>query len=215
MSNICVRATEPHGTLDITSGPNDSIPTDERHNGNFGHSGLRTTIIDYTLSRARCMERVDSKPTIIYDPMRAISIFKQKGKTPEQAYQYETYRKMRTHALQVQEQSRRENPSRENRKVDKWERFLPRTNVMWLECLLFTLLFRSKGRILTGNSTLAERLQCQIYDVLKRMLGLLDGTDDRTERQQPPRSAREVIEVAHAEGLLTDQDLAAIRESLQ
>lgn len=180
---------------------------------NFGHSGVRTTIIDYTLSRAKHGGSAGEEPTIIYDPMRALSIFKQRGKTAEEAYQYETYRRMRAYAVAVEERSRAEDPSRENKKINKWERFLPRTNVMWLECLLFTLLYRSSDRILPGSNQVSEALQVKIYNALKTMLGILSGEEKR-DGLEPPRSAKAVIEMAHAEGLLTEEDLAAMKESL-
>ena len=214
ISNICIRATEPNGSLDISPALNAGMRPDELGNTNFGHSGLQTTIIDYTLSRAKHGGSAGEQSTIIYDPMRAISIFNQKGRTAEEEYQYETYRKMRAYAVAVEERSRAEDPSRENKKINKWERFLPRTNVMWLECLLFTLLYRSQDRILPGSNKLTEALQTNIYDVLKKMFGILDGSEERKGRREPPRSAREVIEIAHGEGLLTEEDLAAMKESL-
>lgn len=65
-----------------------------------------------------------------------------------------------------------------------------------------------------GSSEAAGEVQEGIYKGLKRMMGVLDGGDSG-EREEGPGSARQVIEVAHGEGLLTDQDLVAIKESLE
>jgi Haspin like kinase domain len=217
MGNICIKPTHPNHALDISPTLNTTMQPHDLRPSNFGYSGLRTTIIDYTLSRATSSSSDNTNnnhPTILYDPMKALSIFTQTGKTPEQTSQFSTYRKMRAHALASDAQSRNEDPSRENKKRDKWERFLPRTNVLWLECLLFTLLYRSRERVLVGSSEVAGGVQEGIYKGLKRMMGILGGGDSG-EREEGPGSARQVIEVAHGEGLLTDQDLVAIKESLE
>ena len=212
MGNICIQSSRDNGALDISSCLSTSMDTYKPRNCTFGHSGLRTTIIDYTLSRAT--KSSENRSTTIYDPMKLPSLFRQKGMNPEQCYQFDTYRKMRTHALAVEQQSRKDDPSRENKKKDKWARFLPRTNVMWLQFLLSTMLYRSESRIVADSSDVTQQLQANIYDNLKELLVILDASDEGPEAQ-PPRSASEVVKIAHRQGLLTDQDLVAIKECLE
>jgi Haspin like kinase domain len=157
----------------------------------------------------------------MFDPFKLVGLFRQHGTTPEQSYQFETYRKMLKHALTVEKISHKEDPSRSNKKLDKWARFMPRTNVLWLECLLFTLLFRSKKTILVRSDEVMTAVQEGIYDGLKKMLRILDGSyrkvgedGEDAEKIEELGSAKEVITVAHKEGLLSDEDLEAMKEAL-
>jgi Haspin like kinase domain len=177
----------------------------------FGYSGLRTTVIDYTLSRAK-YTRVKLSTTL-YDPFKQASIFKAEGRTPEDRVQSETYRKMRAHALATEQQSYKEDPGRENKKLDKWARFMPRTNAMWLDYLLFTLLYRSGSKELEGSNEIQKDLQGRIYKTLEKTRTMLAGENEW--RGKPPQSASDTIAKAHKEGLLGEDDLKAIKESLE
>jgi Haspin like kinase domain len=212
ISNICIKPTDPSSSLGIPLILNAAMPAEALHKSPFGYSGLRTTIIDYTLSRATTTTTNNNDDSIIYDPMKVLSTFTKPGATPEEKYQFGTYRRMHRHALSVEKLSRKEDPSSENRKRDKWERFMPRTNAMWLECLLYTLLYRSKEMMLEGSNDVSEVLQRRLYEGLKRTLRILDGSEEG--REGLPMSAKDLLEVAKMEGLLSDDDIKAVRESL-
>jgi Haspin like kinase domain len=173
----------------------------------LGISGIRTTIIDYTLSRAA---KEDSS-TVIYDPMKAISIFKGVGQTPEQKYQFETYRNMRKCAVEFDKNARKSAPAAEKGPIDKWSHFIPRTNCLWLGCLLFTLLYRARERFLTQSSDTSRRLQGRLYTILEEMLQLLEETD--SEKQ--PQSAKDLLVIAERNQWVTSKDLTALKSKLE
>lgn len=216
------------------------------HKSRFGSSGIRPTIIDYTLSRARHLDQhLDQQKeqtekakdfTIIYDPFRITGIFTGQGKTAEEKSQRQTYRKMLAHAMAVEKESHAQDPSRQNKKADKWARFMPRTNAIWLSYLLSTLLSRSSYQILQNSSPVSKDAQVGIYQTMAETLEMLNGHDcngsggDRgnvsevgrkagQEVAPPlsllPQSASDVVAIARRDGLLTEEDLVAIKESLE
>jgi Haspin like kinase domain len=189
---------------------------------------MRPTIIDYTLSRARNRQQgkegrqENSAACVMYDPFRIPGIFTGRGKTAEEASQRQTYRDMQKHALAVQEKSHAEDPSRQNRKVDKWARFIPRTNVLWLAYLLSTLLARSEQAILRDSSLMSEQAQARIYETLERTLKTLKTSDGIAGKGMSQgttvvvlQSASDVVAIAQKHGLLSGYDLEAIKESLE
>jgi serine/threonine-protein kinase haspin len=89
LGNICVRSSRGTGVMDPT------IKDPLRRK--FRFSGLETTVIDYTLSRADIVAAPDTEPTVAFlDLDKDPAIFE--GDAAEE-YQYEIYRYMRGAAL--------------------------------------------------------------------------------------------------------------------
>lgn len=122
---------------------------------------------------------------------------------------------MRTHALEMEAQSRTTDPSLSNKRLNKWSRFLPRTNVLWLEYLLFTLVFRSQQAIVPLSSEAAEGLQKRIHGRLMGLTEILEGKDEEAKRKRVPQSAREVVRMALREGLVTEGELGQVKRRLE
>lgn len=85
--------------------------------------------------------------------------------------------------------------------------------MLWLECLLFTLLHRSQMRLLKGSSAASEELQRRLLKGLEKMLGVLDGSVEMEGRGEV-ESAGDLLEVAVREKVLGEEDLRALRELL-
>lgn len=84
VSNVCVKSREPDGRTDIADTLNKTMTGPPPVL--FGLSGLRTTIIDYTLSRAL----VDDTPAFGAVPD---NLFDGEGGREEQVWQWDTYRR--------------------------------------------------------------------------------------------------------------------------
>jgi serine/threonine-protein kinase haspin len=207
IGNICIKPWDHGGTIDITSGAVSSMsaaPTSL-----LGLSRIRTTIIDYTLSRvAQDLEKKD----IIFDPFRDASIFKATSKKLEDKRQFETYRSMHNCMLAAQFEARGTGPSpkKKGKEVDLWSRFVPKTNVVWLGYILYVLLLRANGRILPNSSEEAEKLQTRMYAALKDVMDTID-----VQLEELPTSAKEFLEVTEANEWLTREDLKSLKEKLE
>ncbi|KAI5840035.1 hypothetical protein DFP73DRAFT_469357, partial [Morchella snyderi] len=94
-------------------------------------SGLKVSLIDYTLSRALCPPTTPaSKPRAHFAALDDPALFSGKGD-----YQFDIYRFMRTHLSSGEE---------EQEGHINWDVYAPRTNVFWLHYLACVLL-RRKG----------------------------------------------------------------------
>jgi Haspin like kinase domain len=126
--------------------------------------------------------------------------------------------------------SRAADPSRENRRKRCWERYVPRTNVRWLRCLLWTLLERvgedqqeeeremmmmkKKKKGEDGDDDGEEKLFALLRDVLEAL-----GGDNRWWMREEmgdtgPGSAEEVVRLGREKGWLSEADLEAVRKWL-
>ncbi|ODQ53659.1 hypothetical protein SAICODRAFT_30009 [Saitoella complicata NRRL Y-17804] len=113
----------------------------------------KVTLIDYTLSRAKCD---DSIGAIAYNAMTDEEVFTAKGE-----YQYDIYRFMRATVL-----SRSEDPD-----APTWSEFHSKTNVHWLHYIADKLLYH-KG--LTRPSTRPSRTRRSDSSLLNENLDMED-----------------------------------------
>lgn len=118
---------------------------------------------------------------------------------------------MRRHAREIATQSVNDDPSAENKEKNKWARFLPLTNVLWLEYLLYTLLLRSNHAVLVGSSETARQLQEKLYFTLDATYQVLVG---EKEGVAAPRSARDLMWTAGRLGLVRVEDVDAMKRGL-
>ena len=204
VGNICIKPWAPGGSLDISREVNSSMKVLPK--SLLGLSGIRTTIIDYTISRARLdME----KPNVAYDPMKDSNMFNSQGKTFEERHQFEAYRHMRTcidgaeaHALETRLKLKKSS-------VQKWSRFVPRTNVIWLRYILHVLLYRADQHRLADSCTFSEALQVGMYADFARVIRLLEK-----ETSLQPNSAKHLLFLAEENGWLHSEDIRLFKQRL-
>lgn len=97
-------------------------------------TNLEVTLIDYTLSRARL-----GNGEILANPMRDKSLFRQSSNIESDQAQYDMYRTMR-HFVVGESIGRKSEP-------EKWNDFVPETNLLWLHHLLTILLKHTKSTL--------------------------------------------------------------------
>lgn len=114
-------------------------------NRTFGFTGLETTLIDYTISRADMVSH--SRSTAFYDLSKDSAIFEGNG---EDDYQYDIYRYMRAAVLHgdpmaparpgTRQRGRRGRPPAVAQdSKSPWKEHHPLTNLVWLHFLLYKL----------------------------------------------------------------------------
>lgn len=94
-----------------------------------------------------------------------------------------------------------------------WQRFMPRTNALWLAALLWTLLRRFEqaaehGSDGKGDDGGEEEREGLVLAGLKSLLNLLEGEEEK------PGSAGAVVLAAMKGGLLQKRDWDAVRACL-
>ncbi|KAI9723263.1 MAG: hypothetical protein M1812_001145 [Candelaria pacifica] len=146
LGNICIQTTRP--TSNHTNG------TEEISQGwKLGASGIETTIIDYTLSRADMNDPLPKPHDVneindvaFYDLEQDPALFEGDVNVD---YQYEIYRLMRTEIFSA--------PSDELTNQDLintgWRTHHPRTNILWLYYILSSLLNRTFSPILSTSAS--------------------------------------------------------------
>jgi len=204
VGNICIKPGVAGGVIEIPSELVSNMSATPK--SLLGLSGIRTTIIDYTLSRAASDPE---KADIIFDPFRDASLFKAVGINPEDKRQFETYRSMQS-CVVAAHVSPRKGFSKLGKNINIWSRFVPQTNVIWLSYILHVLLFRADARIVPNSNEVAEKLQVQMYDILEDVMDRLN-VDSKTL----PTSAKDLVCIAEANGWLTGEDLRGLKERLE
>ncbi|KAH0603474.1 uncharacterized protein H6S33_007796 [Morchella sextelata] len=150
-------------------------------------TGLKVSLIDYTLSRALCPPLPSTStttPRAHFAPLDDPALFSGKGD-----YQFDIYRFMRTHLS-----SGLVPPDEED---INWDVYAPRTNVFWLHYLACVLLRRKglpRGRRIAGDGEKGA------FEAVERIVA---GIDPRKRRFGGGEvgSAGEVLAWAGAEGL--------------
>jgi serine/threonine-protein kinase haspin len=207
IGNICIKPWSNGSTIDV---PGDILSNmSATPTSLLGLSGIKTTIIDYTLSRAA---QDAEKRVIIFDPFKDATIFKARSKKPEEKRQYDTYRAMQRCVRAVDLEARGTGPKPKNagKQAGMWSLFAPKTNVAWLGYILYVLLLRAKGRIIPNSSEVAESLQIRMYSSLKDVMAMLDVDEDKL-----PTSTKELLEIAESSQWLNGEDLMGIKERLE
>jgi serine/threonine-protein kinase haspin len=207
MGNICIKPGVAGGVIEIPSELASNMVVTPK--SLLGLSGLRTTIIDYTLSRAASDPE---KADVIFDPFKDASMFKAVGRNPEDKRQFETYRSMHSCVVAAHVSPRKacKGLGKLGKNVDIWSRFVPQTNVVWLSYILHVLLFRADARIVPNSNEVAEKLQVQMYDTLEDVMDRLN-----VDSKALPMSAKDLVCIAEANGWLTGEDLRGLKERLE
>ncbi|KIW15698.1 hypothetical protein PV08_05748 [Exophiala spinifera] len=212
--NICCKPRVLNGPTDIEEEVVQSMT--EEPKARLGLSNLHITVIDYTLSRAK-VQRETGEEVIIADPIKYWEDNDIVGTNASDQRQFNTYRKVRDWARAVEakvealaemdEDSGGVGVSLE--KVDKYQRFLPKTNVMWLWYLVKELLAR-KGRAVAGSSGAARRLQTALWRKLETVSLYLDAVPTLM-----PEDVAELLASAIGFGWLSQEDVAAYKAELE
>ncbi|KAG0647541.1 Serine threonine-kinase haspin [Hyphodiscus hymeniophilus] len=150
-SNICIKFGEPK-------------PIDgENPSQKYGLSGIRTTIIDYGLSRAT----LQNDDRVYYDMDSDLAIFHgSPGHT-----QFDTYRRMRSHLFtgerKMHPKAWHDEQSKAWNEGHTWREYIPYTNVLWIKYLLGYLKknFRDSG----GNLEDLRRFEKDTTELKRRL----------------------------------------------
>lgn len=180
----------------------------------LGLSNLAITIIDYTLARARISDGEDD--IIVFDPIAFWDANDAQGESKSDAKQYDTYRKVRDWAKRAEEEAEIEGQSdgTKNQTVDKYSRFLPKSNVIWLGYLVTDLLLRrseGRGAYVQGSSRAAKKLQLNMWKTLEAV----DVYINKTTPAQLPQSADELLSIAVEQRWLMPGDIEAFSTQLE
>lgn len=207
VGNLCIKPWEVGGTIDV---PREIVcKMSAAPRSLLGLSGIRTTIIDYTLSRAT---QDQDKASVIFDPIKDVSIFTAIGRKPEDKRQFETYRSMHTCMVEAHLAACGTGPSprKKGKEVDLWSRFVPKTNVVWLSYILYVLLLRADDKIIPNSSKAAKGLQTRMYATFKNVMSVLD-----VQSETLPTSAKQLLGIAEANEWLTEEDIKSFKEKLE
>lgn len=220
---MCVKSLKQ---LNISSGKDDIDP-----NQSFGFTGIETTLIDYTISRADLAitaQKADAEPpvectTTFFDLSKDPAIFETDG---EENYQYDIYRFMRATVLYedpmapakpaTKQRGRRGRPhSTQKHSTSPWEQYHPMTNLVWLHFLLYKLtelivewpsscsaLAYSQGREMARSvGEKALELEKRLHELTE----MLDLHEMKTRRGiMGLASARDLVTWAVEEGWLSE-----------
>lgn len=196
VSNVCVKSREANGRMDIDPTLNKTMTAPPP--AQFGFSCLRTTIIDYTLSRA--LVNPDNPQDVAVGVLPE-GIFLGRGRDQEQVWQFETYRRMRD-AVNLATTGRRRGQGHHG---PNWSMHVPRTNVVWLSYLLKVMLGRARHSLLPQSSVTSAVLQKTLRDRLEATLDVI-----RVEEVgKVPESAGALTNLAVEKGWLTGEDIEA------
>ncbi|OAX79753.1 HASPIN protein kinase [Emergomyces africanus] len=187
LGNICIKPTKNGGNIMADLSRAGSGAFEGGHTG-FGLSGLETTIIDYSLSRAELQpvdsldedgvpeaERRDSAVTdIAWSDLDKRQIFGAIGRDEDEKLLRDTYRYMRS---EVYHQDNLLSPIQPPTKPRQWKGYNPRTNLIWLSFLLQMLLKQQKpsGAYQPGNQ---QQQQQQLQE---------EEEEEQRQRQQRQR----------------------------
>ncbi|KAI9808506.1 MAG: hypothetical protein M1827_007211 [Pycnora praestabilis] len=198
LGNICVRSMRDFQNRVVATNAG-AAPISRRK---IGFTNLKTTIIDYTLSRA-ATEDIDvayangapEEHVAFYDMDRDPCLFEGDA---EEEYQYEIYRYMRSQVylsdpLAPYAASSSPPPHQDTPSV--WKAYHPQTNVLWLHFLLHSLLLNLRSAPATSSSGLdrPNEITTEISHRLQKDLTTLDGLLDPRTRvgRRSPRKDRE------------------------
>ncbi|KIX05882.1 uncharacterized protein Z518_03855 [Rhinocladiella mackenziei CBS 650.93] len=213
--NVCFKPRTRDGPIDATEELIGNMTAEP--DVTLGLSNLEVTVIDYTLSRAHVGNDSSGGDPIVFDPIVYWEQNDIEGRTEAEKRQYDTYRTVRDWAktTEICVQARAELDGVELEPMDKYMRFLPKSNVMWLGYLLADMLSRNKGEgraaCLPGSSRAAKRLQMNIWRTLEQVEGYINGTTPTLM----PESARELLDTAVDQKWLTPADIAAFKSQVE
>ncbi|KIW35234.1 uncharacterized protein PV07_01940 [Cladophialophora immunda] len=211
--NLCFKALTKDGPIDATQKVIEEM--NERPEVVLGMSNLQVTVIDYTLSRAKINDGSESG-LIVFDPMLFWETESYDPQTQAEKRQWGTYRRVREWARTVEsrEEALAELEGLEYEARNKYERFLPKTNVFWLGYLLADMLARSpagRGASLPGSSRAAKTLQAELWEKLMEVSTYLNDVAPTLL----PVGADGLIAEAVEKGWLAPADMAAYKAQVE
>ncbi|KAL1311579.1 hypothetical protein AAFC00_001696 [Neodothiora populina] len=205
IGNICVSARKPLHARQARYGIAKADVTKK-----LGFTGMETTLIDYTISRAEIQQAdglLDEDNVAFLDLEKDVSLFEGDA---EEEYQYEIYRYMRS-AMYLDDPLA--DPDERWEEVEAsgrtWRGYHPQTNLVWLHFILYKLLEHFEwSESADSNSyyrdkTIAARA-VELEEALARMRHMLDPYE---LPHSGLRSAGDLIHIALQEGWLDDQDV--------
>ncbi|KAF4541528.1 Haspin protein kinase protein [Lasiodiplodia theobromae] len=216
MGNICIRPANANRPIAAPSSTSSTV-TDIARNLNF--TGLESTIIDYTLSRAQM-----TLPSASPDPEEAEIAFLDLEADPalfdgdaEEEYQYEMYRYMR--AAMFLDDPLADVEERWDEALDSgrtWVGFHPQTNLVWLHFILHEMMKQivaaapsDKGKSTKNKKTKAKKKDGR---PTRKKLVVVDS-EDENEDFVVARRAQDAAD--EAERVALEQLVADKRKKLE
>ena len=209
-ANVCWKSLSNDGQLDVRQ---DLIEDMEQKPANIlGLSNLEVTIIDYTLSRANAGDRVIFDPMVYWDHDYEEYVKDREG----EKRQFKTYAVVRELAMgaEAEAMALAKREGSEYKAINKYERFIPKSNVLWLKNLLADLLsMRGDGRgaCVPGSSRAAKKLQMEMWKILEGVLAYLNGAS----APALPAGADAFIGMAVEKKWLAEGDVAAYMAQME
>ncbi|KAF3483629.1 serine/threonine-protein kinase Haspin [Arthroderma uncinatum] len=152
LGNVCVKQKQPPQKVVRRRKSSDDDAVVE-FSACLGTSGLETTIIDYSLSRAELplYETPEAAPTcetVAWSDLEKKDIFDAVGRDEEEKFLRDTYRMMRSEVF-----------SSPSSNTEQWKSYRPRTNLIWLSFILTTLVNKchSEKLVPTHRQPLGQR----------------------------------------------------------
>ncbi|KAJ9609038.1 hypothetical protein H2200_006809 [Cladophialophora chaetospira] len=210
-ANVCYKSLSKDGQLDVEQEVVEDMK--EKPAVILGLSNLEVTIIDYTLSRATVGGNV------IFDPMEYWD-HEYKEDPRESAgeeRQYKTYAAVRELLISAEAEAMAfaELEGSSYKPINKYERFVPKSNVLWLRYLLAEVLARGggggRGGCLPGSSRAAKKLQVEMWETLEEVFAYLNGTTAGLL----PASADDFVGTAVEKGWLAEGDVVAYKAQVE
>ncbi|EXJ95379.1 HASPIN protein kinase [Capronia coronata CBS 617.96] len=210
--NVCYKPLKRNGPGDVAQAVVEDMSKEPAVT--LGLSNLQVTVIDYTLARAK-VGKDSEVDLVVFDPIKYWEENDARGETESDKIQYDTYRKVRdwARAEAARAQALAELEGVEYDEVDKYSRFLPKSNVMWLGYLVAHLLLKGavgRGASLPGSSRAAKRLQLAMWRTLEEVDVYVNGTSPTFM----PESAGDLLATAVEQRWLTPADMAVFRDQL-
>ncbi|OCT44078.1 non-specific protein-tyrosine kinase [Cladophialophora carrionii] len=207
--NICWKSLTGDGQLDVKQEVIEEM--EEKPAVILGLSNLEVTIIDYTLSRATVGDMT------IFDPMKYWDhdYEEVEGDSEGDKRQFKTYAAVRDLVTKAEAEAMAlaQLEGADYKAINKYERFVPKSNVLWLKYVLADLLARGggsgggRGAYVPGSSKAAKKLQLEMWEGLEEVEAYLKGTTATLL----PTSADDFIGMAVEKGWLAEGDVAAFK----
>lgn len=197
LGNVCVTKKDPTNPQEHCS---------HQCQRKFGNSGLETTIIDYTLSRAEITSAGDESETVCVD-LEKEGIFDGDASTH---YQYDLYRHMRS-AVFLDDPLRDSAVLKDSDNHTSWRDSHLETNIIWLHFMLHELwpkvpnTVRSSGAEDPGQQPLLESRMKNIKTTIESLVELLLL---KNWHSHGLRSAKDLVLLALENGWLDPEDVS-------
>lgn len=228
MGNICVSSR--HLVDDVIKVDAKSLDTTRK----LGFTDVATTIIDYTISRARIdglTSDTGNSPSLVTPAGAGVSdlAYLDLSKNDylftgdsDEEYQYDIYRYMRglVYARDCHAMDNQDNPTKDTKSVQvPWRDFHPLTNLVWLHFILYTISLTvhwpstipaRRQKTLSkasGPEGVVHRRTVELETALDEVEALLDVDALGKGADGAIESAGQLVELALARGWLDEEDV--------